>query len=226
METVDEPGCILAVGTNTRPYNYRNRIENSFDPVQIVLVHRNSEYQGLTGYPEVPAEETDYGLFLNSKPPGGAVRIIQFQIPTILYIKQGPRLPFETAWRVPTDDHSKTLFSVTLIRVKDEKAKRQFSEIDDKIIANNPAPQLGDAVLVGEMHIDEINDPKVRVNVQDYVAQMGQGTIADPEHERLGRSDTKIILLRKIYAREIQALAQKKPLKKWFPLTPSATIGL
>ncbi|HEX9880851.1 MAG TPA: Rieske 2Fe-2S domain-containing protein [Candidatus Binatia bacterium] len=232
METVEDSTCIRAVGTNTRPYNYRNRIENSIDPVHIAFVHRNSEYRGLTGYPEVSAEETDYGLILHSRRPGGEVRISQFQMPTILYIKQGPRLPFETAWRdflawrVPVDDHTNTLFSVSLVRVKDEEAKRRFREINEAMIAKDPAPEMGDAVLAGKIHIDDIDDPKMRVNVQDYVAQMGQGAIADTDSERLGRSDAAIILLRKIFARELRALASHKPLKQWKALTPAATTGL
>ena len=53
------------------------------------------------------------------------------------------------------------------------------------------------------MHIDDLEHEKNLINVQDYVAQRGQGVIADREHERLGRSDAAIILLRQIWAREL-----------------------
>jgi hypothetical protein len=43
----------------------------------------------------------------------------------------------------------------------------------------------------------------------------GQGAIADCAHERLGRADAAIILLRKLYARDLKALAEGRPLKQW-----------
>ena len=64
-------------------------------------------------------------------------------------------------------------------------------------------------------------------DVQDYVAQVGQGAIADRAHERLGRSDVGVILLRQIWARELQALAEGRPLKQWVcPEQLSATTGV
>ena len=39
--------------------------------------------------------------------------------------------------------------------------------------------------------------------------------IANREHERLGRSDAAIILLRQIWARELRALADGHALKAW-----------
>jgi 5,5'-dehydrodivanillate O-demethylase len=53
------------------------------------------------------------------------------------------------------------------------------------------------------------------VTIQDHVAQQGQGVIADRDRERLGRSDVAVILLRKLWARELQALAEGRPLKEW-----------
>jgi 5,5'-dehydrodivanillate O-demethylase len=52
-------------------------------------------------------------------------------------------------------------------------------------------------------------------NAQDYVAQVGQGAIADRCHERLGQSDEGIIFLRKIFVRELKKLKEGLPLKKW-----------
>ncbi|MGZ9125893.1 MAG: hypothetical protein ACXW48_22910, partial [Candidatus Binatia bacterium] len=54
------------------------------------------------------------------------------------------------------------------------------------------------------------------VHTQDYVAQVGQGPVADRAQEHLGRSDTGIILFRKIWERELRALAEGRPLKKWY----------
>jgi 5,5'-dehydrodivanillate O-demethylase len=53
------------------------------------------------------------------------------------------------------------------------------------------------------------------VNVQDYVAQVGQGAIADRTNERLGRSDKVVLLMRKLWLRELQAVADGQPQKRW-----------
>jgi len=52
-------------------------------------------------------------------------------------------------------------------------------------------------------------------SLEDYIVQVGQGAIADRINERLGRMDVGVILLRKIWERELQALAEGRPLKQW-----------
>ena len=52
------------------------------------------------------------------------------------------------------------------------------------------------------------------------------GVIADRTNERLGRSDVAVILLRKLWARELEALARGKPLKAWSrPAQLEVTVG-
>ena len=55
--------------------------------------------------------------------------------------------------------------------------------------------------------------PRVMDLVHDVWA--GQGRIADRSNERLGRSDTAIIVWRKILARELRAIAEGRPAKRW-----------
>jgi 5,5'-dehydrodivanillate O-demethylase len=43
----------------------------------------------------------------------------------------------------------------------------------------------------------------------------GQGPVYDRENERLGRSDIGIILLRKIYRRELARIAAGRKPKQW-----------
>ena len=75
--------------------------------------------------------------------------------------------------------------------------------------------ELGAAVRRGEIQLDDLKDHPDIVGIQDDVAQLGQGIIADREHEYLGRSDAGIILLRKLWLRELDALATGRPLKTW-----------
>jgi 5,5'-dehydrodivanillate O-demethylase len=86
--------------------------------------------------------------------------------------------------------------------------------------------KLGDAVLRGELRIEEIEDRTYIVQIQDYVSLLGQGTVADRSQERLGRSDSVVLLLRNLWARELRALAEGRPLKRWHrPERLEATAG-
>jgi len=58
--------------------------------------------------------------------------------------------------------------------------------------------------------------------VQDVAVQAGQGQTEDRASERLGRSDAGIILWRKILMRELFAIAEGRPAKKW--KTPPADV--
>jgi 5,5'-dehydrodivanillate O-demethylase len=79
--------------------------------------------------------------------------------------------------------------------------------------------QMGDAVLSGKLRFQDLDsffrDKISLVHSQDYVAQVGQGAVADRTQEHLGRSDIGVILFRKIWERELRALAEGRPLKKW-----------
>jgi 5,5'-dehydrodivanillate O-demethylase len=63
--------------------------------------------------------------------------------------------------------------------------------------------------------VHDIEERSDLVNIQDHVAQEGQGAIADRHAERLGRSDAAVILVRQIWRRELRALTEGKALKKW-----------
>src|SRR5207247_10997541 len=73
---------------------------------------------------------------------------------------------------------------------------------------SSDAAALAEAVLRGDLRIEAIEDRSHVVNVQDYVAQVGQGAIAPRDDDRLGRSDVGVILLRNLWARELRARAE------------------
>jgi 5,5'-dehydrodivanillate O-demethylase len=53
------------------------------------------------------------------------------------------------------------------------------------------------------------------IQIEDYVAQVGQGATPDHTKDRLCRNDIAIVLLRKIWERELRALVENRPLKVW-----------
>jgi 5,5'-dehydrodivanillate O-demethylase oxygenase subunit len=53
------------------------------------------------------------------------------------------------------------------------------------------------------------------VRLQDDVAQIGQGRIADRSKDHPGLADVGVIALRKLWRRELLAFAQGKETKTW-----------
>jgi 5,5'-dehydrodivanillate O-demethylase oxygenase subunit len=78
--------------------------------------------------------------------------------------------------------------------------------------------EYGQSILVGKMRVRDL-DPQMSTYylfwIEDYAVQVGQGKIADRANEHLGRMDAGVILLRKIWQRELDKLAQGSPLKQW-----------
>jgi 5,5'-dehydrodivanillate O-demethylase len=82
--------------------------------------------------------------------------------------------------------------------------------------ASATAAELAPDVLAGKTVIEEVKHriPDV-VRLQDDVVLVAQGVIPDRSRDHLGRSDIAVILLRKIWRRELGALAKGQPLKRW-----------
>ena len=71
-------------------------------------------------------------------------------------------------------------------------------------------------MLRGELRIANIDENEVNIaNVPDEVSQAGHGVIADRSNERLGHTGRPVILFRKLWERELKALAEGKPLRQW-----------
>ena len=80
-----------------------------------------------------------------------------------------------------------------------------------------------------ELFYDEIYpaEPVFQLtSAQDYVAQVGQGTIVDREVEVLGRSDAGIALMRRIFFREMEAIREGRPTKDWRRLEEAAHLPI
>src|SRR4051812_37672515 len=211
----------------TRACSYFQNLENGIDEVHIPFVHRDANYgqAGLaTDLPTVTAEETPFGLAAYGRRRGGEVRAQYLVMPNILVAKVEPDetgWKDQVAWRVPVDDEHHHSFSVRLAHLEGEAAERyrtRRAELRARAAARPVSTtDLAAAVLRGDLRLaDVVEDIPARlVNLQDDVVQNGQGAIADRTHERLGRSDTAIILFRQLWARELRALAEGRPLTEW-----------
>ena len=213
----------------TWPCNYANRTENSHDPVHIAFVHRGSNSH--VGVPDVAAEETEYGMRTSENwglAPGTAAReeynFQQFHWPNINCYVSSPTEPDwiehrHLSWRVPVDDQHVVSFTMDFLPLTGQAAEDYLARGAQRAARERQRDaavrELGERILRGELHIDEVQDRAFIFNVQDYVAQVGQGPIAPREHDRLGRSDAAVILFRRIWERELRALAEGRPRKQW-----------
>ena len=225
---------VRETSTYRRDCNYFNNLENQCDPVHVAFAHRTSAFTegGLIGVPQVSAEETDWGLALKAQRPGGGVRVTQFGMPSMIHIKSSPAGPDGdwsdmVAWRVPIDDLCHNSFNIHLHHLTGEAAERYRARQAQKATDHRSVAELAAAVRRGEIHIEELKDHPEIVGIQDDVAQLGQGVIADRENEYLGRSDVGIALLRRIWLRELEALEANRPLKAWrWSEELAATVGV
>ena len=213
-----EPGVVIARAEKW-PCNWFQMIENSLDPVHLSFVHKMGQASYLGGIPEelpqLSDEETDFGLELTNRRSNGHIRKTYWTFPNNNHVtvpglaKDDPWMDLGL-WMVPHDDEHTTrfaLYSTPLAGAGAERYVKYFEECD----AYNPAD-----------HHDELfrgiypEETYVRlVSAQDYVALVGQGPIALRENERLGRSDSSIINVRKIFARELEAIRAGRATKTW-----------
>jgi 5,5'-dehydrodivanillate O-demethylase len=132
-------------------------------------------------------------------------------------------------FKVPVDDDQHLHFEARMMPFSGEQG-RQWLKRRRAQRAKEAVDRLDlvRAVLDGRLRLDDIDPNRTdHVLIEDEVAQTGQGAIANRSREHLGRSDRGILLLRKLWERELRALAEDRPLKQWIyhpdmvPIYPS-----
>jgi 5,5'-dehydrodivanillate O-demethylase len=219
------------------PCNYLQCFENTLDEVHVSFVHRpGGSHRGMYDLPEIGAEETDWGV-LRTGTRNGEVRVSLHYMPNCTRVIVPPMAGFEGAggWRelylniVPVDDETNRWFIAYLVGVTGPAAEAYLEKREAywrKVAAAGPAQDLAQAAIDGRVPFAAMQHPDL-ARAQDVAVQAGQGRVADRRKERLGRSDTAIILWRKILARELHALAEGRPTKRWTPAPPEVvpTLG-
>jgi 5,5'-dehydrodivanillate O-demethylase oxygenase subunit len=223
-----------------RPINFFQNLENSIDEVHIGFLHVNSPYQGNINnhVPVVSTAETEFGLAQLGERDSGITRATYFHPPTTTSWAQPPTYPEETGWRdmlgfrVPIDDHSHITHTITFAKVPPEK-RAAFMEKRkaewDELSKLRPADEIADDVLAGRMRFKDIpwrGNGADMTRIQDRIALIGQGVIADRSRENLGQADVAIKLLRDIWRREMTALRDGKPTKQWKNTIPQPSSGV
>lgn len=231
-EIEDERLGPLTIRTIVSPANYFQRIENDLDEVHLHFVHQHiAERAGMWAMPEMTATETEYGIYRESVRHQGDRQIIRnahYLMPNVLMVMVSPATKTDDwsvflTWRVPTDDENTLV--VVLDRLKQKPKEGQNLDVEREVGATDPRVLAND-IIAQKLRIQDVDlDYPHLFYVQDNVVLMGQGMICDRENERLGRSDGPIIVLRKIWERELKALAEGRALKKWRRTPNSLNLG-
>lgn len=236
---LESPDISLDVVRLDRICNYFNNIDNSLDNAHVRFVHgrhrETARDEIVKGDPIISVEEGEWGIKRHVQYPNGKTITAYFGMPNINYlngqvvdaeIKRADLLVF----KVPVDDENHIHFEVRSIPFTGERAREWLQRRREKR-AKEAADRAGlvEEVLQGRLHLNDIDPNRTDyVMIEDEIAQTGQGKIPDRRNEHLGRSDAGVILLRKIWERELRALAEGKPTKKWsyrpdmIPIYPDA----
>ncbi len=221
----EEPGGLLHAGCYTRLCNYYQNIENGVDEAHLPFTHRRTLFDELNrDVPRIEAEERPYGLVAYGIRSDGTVREQHLMLPNMLSMSLPSQDPAETdwriylSWRVPIDDARHKTFIVERLALPEEEAahtRARRDEAERRLAALPPAEDVAAAILAGKMRLHDAADRPDFLGIQDHVAQVGQGAIVDRDAECLGRSDRAIALLRKLWERDLRALAEGREPTRW-----------
>jgi 5,5'-dehydrodivanillate O-demethylase len=211
--------------------NVFNALEN--DPFHGAWVHRESYIaSGRVGIPTVTCEETEYGYTTHVRLPSEATHWREsqthFLMPNVNYAtRTAPELGRDAwreaiAWRVPVDDEHMTSFGLNFTHMPKERQAEYLAgrKARAEKLAQLPSyTAVAHAVLRGELRIEDIADrhqhPDRLFNIQDYVSQVGQGSIPDRSAWHFGKEDVTVLMLQNLWRREMRNLAEGRPMKQW-----------
>jgi 5,5'-dehydrodivanillate O-demethylase len=215
---------LIEVDSYLRECNYFQNLENALDMSHVAFVHRDNmvSYNGIGRGAQLHADESDWGVTYTFTRDDGQLRVQQFGMPNIFYMTALPTDP-EVGWQeslfwwVPIDDRAHMQFSLHRVSVagaaaRDVEARHQKRRAAIEV----PHQRVAEDVLRGKIALRDVDKSRVDlVRLQDDIAQLGQGRIADRDAERPGRGDTGVIAIRRLWNRELASLADNRPLKRW-----------
>lgn len=188
------------------PCNYFQSAENIMDDVHVNFSHRD-HLVNTTARPFIPtktwARETPFGL-TQFQQRGEQTDQIHFIMPNQCFLGHPLRSardnkPFwfkALFWYVPIDDESHLHFLIMVYHTK-RRERPEGTPIHEEI----------QAILSGRKSWQDVAKHPNLIRIQDGVAICGQGKIVDRSREFLGTSDAAVILLRKLWQRELKSLA-------------------
>jgi len=192
------------------PCNYFTQLDNAVDPLHVSIAHWHF---GAPTEKHLAAQEHEWGLKVGAG---------HFELPNAHEWGGAPNgskgsWNYARGWRVPVDDQHHLRFGIEVVASTSGEGARRAALREQWAQRGMDASE---AVLAGlesskEQTPDRFPGPAL-TNVQDYIILVGLGDIAEqPNDEHLGRSDVGVVLLRKVFARELAALSEGRSLTSW-----------
>jgi 5,5'-dehydrodivanillate O-demethylase len=226
-------GVLIVNPPEVWPCNYFNRLEN--DSAHPPFTHRESLRRvgrQLKPGGSISVEERPYGVRFTR---AGRQTYTYFFMPNIIELGREPgtietRVPGaerKTAYPnvrlliyVPINDQRCVTFPIDYLEISGTEAAvyRERSHEFLSKIDTAKLNALAESVLAGEICIEDLDAGLSTFDlfwIEDYVTAVGQGTFADRNAERLGTTDKGVILIRKIFDRELSALANGEQMTPW-----------
>ena len=210
-------------------------MDNDPDPYHVVYTHYESVHRAQLQdrYTErrVSAELTPYGVREMVRLPKSQIDFLHQYMPNVFQVRvrsgvasaqgEAEKKVWEDRliWAVPIDDENSYRFEIDLADVSGIEA--QTLEASRRKAAERTGDSLnryGEEILAGKLAIEELGRDLSTYDIfriEDYVVQVGQGRIADRSKDHLVNLDVGVVLKRKLWERELQALAEGKPLTQW-----------
>jgi 5,5'-dehydrodivanillate O-demethylase len=232
----EQPGLLFALPPEIWPCNYYNRLDNDADGYHVVYTHaesirrvgRSRQYSKRT----ITSQVTPYGVRttnhhepikpdddLHSFMPNANQIRVATGVASAKGVMESQVWEDRITWAVPVDDATSLRFEVNLVHMSGPAAENfEKSRREELERVKGTANRWGEKILKGELSVEEL-DPSLSTyelfRIEDYICQVGQGRIWDRSQERLGHEDTGVVLRRKLWERELMALAEGKPLTEW-----------
>jgi 5,5'-dehydrodivanillate O-demethylase len=206
-------------------------------PDILVIRHETVEEcpYGFIGYRAVKGEgdhaHSSIGVVRDSKVAADKhiemARCIHWFMPNVrLWFQRTRAKGFETrelwetkcVWIVPINDQKHAAFDVTLTPLEGEEARTYRQSRMQQEEEDETRWDLAEKILAGEMTLEDLPDDMsayTSFTIEDYVTQVGQGPVSDRGPELLSVSEARVILLRRLWLREVGALLEGKPLTDW-----------
>src|SRR5262245_16181727 len=226
---LDREGVIVTDPVEILPCSFWNRLDN--DHSHIPWVHRatalRKNRKDLLVHRWEVVEETPYGWMGTRTVKGekaeqerflGLSRLTHYFMPNVRLFWAPTRAKgFENrglwdtkaVWTVPVNDCCHAAFDVTHTPLAGEEARAfarsragQEAEAEDRW-------DLAEQVMAGDLTLEDLPDELSAYTsfaIEDYVTQVGQETVAGRGRERLVSTDARLILLRRLFMRDVTAL--------------------
>ena len=233
---LDRPGVIVTDPIEIIPCSFWNRLDN--DIAHIPWVHRATALRKGRNDFIVPrrevVEETPYGWMSTRFAKGAAAgyrdtsgsahffmpNVYQFGVRTRAKGFEGRNLwDTKITWTVPVNDRTFAAFDVTHTPLAGEEARAYAqNRATEQEAETETRWGLAEKILAGEMTIKDC-PPELSAYttfaIEDYVTQVGQGPVESRGREEFGHTDAKVVLLRRLWLREVDALVEGRPLTNW-----------